>query len=225
MQNRIIPLDDCFMRDKKAHDIVWAWLQVNSTLRDSDKLRFVYCERSKNAQYEKIYNAIGQKISKNTIANTLKLYENTDMITYSTIKDIKGKDTKIIILSQNFERFQYIPLRLLQYFVNTANDNVIKVYAYLLGRYQWKTKENTNYMFTLTEIVEAIGYNPKTKGNTKMIDDILTSLQLQGLIEYKTTYILVKDNTIPSIRHILKNVSLEVNKQDKKEDAKQGFCF
>ena len=65
MQKRIIPLDDVFMKDKKTHDKIYSYLQVNSYLTE-DKQRIVY--KNKVTPTEIYYNVrkeIGYNQKKN----------------------------------------------------------------------------------------------------------------------------------------------------------------
>ena len=109
-----------------------------------------------------------------TVRNTLKLYEKLGLIYNETIRDLYGNNVEVIILSQNFEYYTLIPLETLKYLVDTANENVIKVYAYLLNKFQYKQKENERYTFNLSELCAAIGYSSKSD-NTATMRNILSS--------------------------------------------------
>lgn len=216
-QRRLIPLDDSFMKDKKTHDKVWSFLQINS-YKTNDGKRFVYKTPETNANSihkaisRKIRNSKGKEtfdISLMTVRNTLKLYEKLGLIYNETIRDLYGNNVEVIILSQNFEYYTLIPLETLKYLVDTANENVIKVYAYLLNKYQYKQKENERYTFNLSELCAAIGYSSKSD-NTAIMRNILKSLQNNHLIRYEESYYITENKT-PIPIFILFNASLYTN--------------
>lgn len=78
--------------------------------------------------------------------------------------------------------FKIIEKELLRYLLDTRNAQCIKVYLYLLSKYEWKT----GYTFTLTEINKALGYAPTT--NTTSVNNIVESLAREGIIEYEDDY-------------------------------------
>jgi hypothetical protein len=208
MQKRIIPLDDVFMKDKKTHDKIYSFLQVNSYLTE-DKRRIVYKDKITPTEiYYNVRKEIGKNkkneikydISLQTVRNTLDLYERLNLIQSSSAIDIHNKNVKVYVLSQDFNYYQYIPLETLRYLVDTANENVIKVYAYLLNKYEWKSQEQQYYTFTLSELCKTIGY-AVTSDNTKTMRNILKSLSNNALISYTETYYISENNTpIPTFR-------------------------
>lgn len=217
MQKRLIPLDDDFMKDKRNHDKVWSYLQLKS-YKTKDGTRFVY--KTSETTVAAIHKAIARKtistkgketydISVMTVRNTLKLYEELGLIYNDKVMDLYGNIVEVIVLSQNFEYYTLIPYETLQFLVDTANDNVIKVYAYLVNKHQYKQKERQQYTFNLTELCAAIGYSAKSE-NTAAMRNILKSLQNNKLITYRESYYITENKTpIPIL--ILENVSLYTN--------------
>ena len=196
-QRRLIPLDDSFMKDKKTHDKVWSFLQINS-YKTADGKRFVYKTTETNANSihkaiaRKVINSKGKEtydISLMTVRNTLKLYEKLGLIYNETIRDLYNKEVEVIVLSQKFDFYTLIPIETLKYLVDTANENVIKVYAYLLNKFQYKQKENDRYTFNLSELCAAVGYSAKSE-NTATMRNILKSLQNNHLISYEESYFI-----------------------------------
>ena len=216
-QKRLIPLDDNFMKDKKTHDKVWSFLQINS-YKTADGKRFVYKTTETNAN--SIHKAIARTVTNSkgketfdislmTVRNTLKLYEKLGLIYNETIKDLYGKEVEVIVLSQKFDYYTLIPIETLKFLVDTANENVIKVYAYLLNKYQYKQKENDRYTFNLSELCAAVGYSAKSE-NTATMRNILKSLKNNHLINYEESYFITENKT-PIPIFILFNVSLYTN--------------
>lgn len=73
---------------------------------------------------------------------------------------------------------------LVLYLVNTRNVQCIRVYLYLLNKYQWKR----GYLFSIQELKEALGYASSTKTADAIIKDILTSFRNEGIIAYEKVY-------------------------------------
>ena len=186
--NRVVPLTKEFMKDKKTNDIVWGFLQINS-YKTKDNKRIVYKSKSKA---EDIYNYINKDkekpvISLSTIRNTIKLYKTIGIITEDKVLDNYKRLVDVYLLKQDFKRFQFVKTDTLKYLVDTSNINVIKVYTYLLNKFIYKLKNNEKYNFTKKELCEAIGYKYRYE-SIKKLDNILTCLKNNGLIEYSQSY-------------------------------------
>lgn len=215
-QKRIIPLTDDFMKDKTVNDKVYAYLQINSYLTN-DKRRF--CYKDDTIAAKTIHAAISRDIkgsngkikkdiSLSSVRNALKIYYRLGLMYDEVVTDLYGNEVEAIILTQNFNYFSYIPLPTLRYLVDTSNSNVIKVYAYLLNKFDWKHRTKEQYSFTLKELCSTIGYSDKAD-NTLTMRNILTSLSNNGLISYRETY-FVTTNKPPIPYFKLINISLYV---------------
>ena len=58
-------------------------------------------------------------------------------------------------------KYKLVNYEMLSYLVNTRNSNAIKIYIYLLNKFQWKE----NYVFTLKELLIAIGYSENSNNS------------------------------------------------------------
>ena len=99
------------------------------------------------------------------------------------------------ILPNKEDIYLLIPLATIQFIRDTLKEPVIKTYIYL-GQ-KWKQKPN--YEFTYEEIAKHIGV--KLAGNARgytMIDNILTNLSNNGLIDLSEPYWV--DNNIRKYR-------------------------
>lgn len=185
---RLIPLTEEFMNDKKTHDTVWGILQCRSYL-NTDNKRFVYMFNAKADTIADELNSIRSKsISNKTVRNTLQLYKDLGLITEGKTK-LKDKSIEVdcYFLNDSFTVFKLIPKDTLRFLLNTATDNVIKVYVYLINKYEWKQQTKEQYNFSLKELCLAIGYK-ENQNSRDMIKDILKSLKNNGLIDYIETY-------------------------------------
>lgn len=92
---------------------------------------------------------------------------------------------------------------LLEYLLNTRNAHCIKIYLYLRNKYEWKKKDNEDYIFTQKELrISALGYAATNKDHDSMVKDILDSFIREGMIEveYFSVYDYESENTTPRIR-------------------------
>ena len=55
---------------------------------------------------------------------------------------------------------------------------------YLLSKYQWKK----DYIFTIQELKEALGYAATTKSCDALIKNVLASFKAEGIIKYEKIY-------------------------------------
>lgn len=210
--NRVIPLTKDFMGDKKTNDIVWGFLQIHS-YKVNEK-RIVYKSQAKPFDIYNYFMKDKEKtdnpvISEATIRNTIKLYKIIGIITEEKIIDKYERLVDVYVLKQDFKRFQYIKTDTLKYLVDTANINVIKVYTYLLNKFIYKKNSNEKYSFTKKELCKSIGYSYRND-NISKINNILTCLKNNGLIEYSQSYYYNGKVPIPIL--ILDNVNEDYKK-------------
>lgn len=79
------------------------------------------------------------------------------------------------------ERFKIVEKEMVSYLINTRNAQCIKVYLYLLNKYEWKP----GYLFTIKEIQKALGYSGDTDSARTMVGHILESFSREGMISYE----------------------------------------
>ena len=77
-------------------------------------------------------------------------------------------------------KYKLIDQELVKYLVNTRNSQGIRIYLYLLNKFQWKK----DYIFTIQEIKEALGYASTTKSCDELIRDCLASFKAESLIKF-----------------------------------------
>lgn len=77
--------------------------------------------------------------------------------------------------------YKIVDKDVVEYLVHTRNAHAIRVYLYLLSKYQWKK----DYIFTLQELKEAIGYAASTKSCDTLIKNVLASFKAEGIIKYE----------------------------------------
>ena len=180
---RDFPMQKEFLGDKKMNDIIYGFLQTNSYLTPTKKR---YCWRSevtagKIIEYFKEQET-ESPIAERTIRNLLKLFAKINLLEEG---EYEGK--KVYYLPDITTNYVIIKTETLRFLVNTANTNVIKVYAQLKKMWEChkKYQHKEKYRFSKADLLTAIGYTTikSYSENFKMIEDILQCLQNNELIE------------------------------------------
>ena len=197
MEMRKLSLRADLLGDKKVDYNLYGHLQALSYLKDGK--RFVYAVDATPSQLLDMtpVDGAGKKItSLATIKRVLKFFKDSGLITEGKVEDLSGREVKCFWLNEDENYFQFIQLDTLRFLCNTTNSNVIKTYAYLLN----KSFYFEGYTFTKKELLDAIGYSSKDKGQ-QLMDDILLGLSKFGLIKFESCYERNYDgNPVPKMR-------------------------
>ena len=197
MEMRKLSLRADLLGDKKVDYNLYGHLQALSYLKDGK--RFVYAVDATPSQLLAMtpVDGAGKKItSLATIKRVMKFFKDSGLITEGKVEDLAGKQVKCFWLNEDENYFQFIQLDTLRFLCNTTNSNVIKTYAYLLN----KSFYFEGYTFTKKELLDAIGYSSKDKGQ-QLMDDILLGLSKFGLIKFESCYERNYDgNPVPKMR-------------------------
>lgn len=187
---RTFPTKAEFIGDKKINDIIYGFYQTKSYLTP-DKQRYCLKKDVSAAKIIEYFNSIQKTppVSERTIRNINKLLIAAGVF-------VEGKvDNKKVFFLPDMEKGKYvfIKTRTLEYLVNTANSNVIKVYAFLKMKQQQHDDMNftESYRFSKTKLLEVIGYphGQNKSDQLKMISDILTCLENNDLINIHTEWV------------------------------------
>lgn len=97
----------------------------------------------------------------------------------------------------NATKYKLIEKDLVSYLVDTRNAQSIKVYLYLRNKFEWKP----NYLFTIKEIQQALGYSADTDSARVLVGHILDSFQREGMIRVENVneYDYKDDGTLISV--------------------------
>ena len=197
MEMRKLSLRADLLGDKRVDYNLYGHLQALSYLKDGK--RFVYAVDATPSQLLAMtpVDGAGKKItSLATIKRVMKFFKDSGLITEGKVEDLSGKEVKCFWLNEDENYFQFIQLDTLRFLCNTTNSNVIKTYAYLLN----KSFYFEGYTFTKKELLDAIGYSSKDKGQ-QLMDDILLGLSKFGLIKFESCYERNYDgNPVPKMR-------------------------
>ena len=167
INNRRIPMEEEFMKDKMISDLLYSMLQSYSNWNKEENHRYIPKKIIKKSKWAK---ALG--ISRPTLDKRIgKLLEKEYLI----------DKEDYYILPNKGEYYFLVPVETLNYLINTANHNVIKIYCHLGLLYKFY---GDKAYYTQSKLLEVIGYDKTDKNNHKTIKHILTSLKLNGLLVY-----------------------------------------
>lgn len=189
---RTFPTKQEILNTKTINDLIYGFLQINSLLTE-DKRRYCIKSEVTSGKIIKYYQENNKQcpFSDSTIKRVLKLFCSDEC--GLTKEGTVGSKKVLFLPDLEAGKYVFIKTNTLRYLVNTANSNVIKVYAFLKMKQQQHDDFNYKepYRFSKAKLLEVIGYNSTNKDNYVMIKDILDCLQNNGLIvfhqEYKQT--------------------------------------
>lgn len=161
-----------FLNDGKIDAQLYAYLQSLSYPDPETKQTRV--DKARLPKQDVIAETILRTKSRNTVGNHLKYLKDTGFII---------DEGKYYILPDREKMYFKMPLELLNYFIDTIKEPVLKTYIYLGQRYSYKPHD---YIFTIQEIAEHIGMNYNKQSKT--ITNYLDVLERLGLIKIAHYY-------------------------------------
>lgn len=183
-EKRDFPMKKEFLSDKKMNDIIYGFLQTNSYLTP-DKKRYCWKSDVTAGQIIKYFEEqeTESPIAERTIRDLLKLFTKAHLLEEGLLEN-----KKVYFLPDQTTEDGYVEIKTntLRFLVNTANTNVIKVYAQLKKMWEChvKFKYKEKYRFSKSDLLSILGYKTISySANYKMIEDILTCLQNNELIK------------------------------------------
>ena len=211
-QKRRIPLDKKFMT-KKINDILYGYLQVKSTLNTETNMRYI---KKDDVNFTEIEEDLKYTFKRRTLANHLSNLINCGFIGESEMIDTYGESMKVYTFPYNVDSiYKLIPIETLRYLVDTANPSVVSIYVYLLNKWEWK---GNKYIFTEAELIKnCLGVTSTSNSRDYIrVNNVLTCLVNNGLIEYKKVY--SKKNGVPiKKKKLLKVSTIYKGKRDDKK--------
>lgn len=191
-ETRRFSLEKDFM-NLKTDDLIYGYIQYLATYIPEKKILYVPTAKV-SEEIDPISIMIGK--SARTAERHIHDLVERKLLKYEIIK-LNGVDTPCYVVPQESEGFYQIVKRdMLWYVIQTRSKFCIKIYIYLLNKYQWKK----NYHFTGVELEGALGYENKNHNNTaiKIINVCLESLKREGIIDYTEEMVDVKGIKIPN---------------------------
>lgn len=192
---RRIPTEGVFLH-YSVDDIVYGYLQASADYDTTNQT--LYIHKSKMPGIKKMLQTIIGCSSKRTIDNKINTLIEKNLLADDTHN---GKPAILFPYDTN-EKYRIVDTELLFSLVCVYRPMVLKVYIYLLDKYKWKSKSNENYIFTLNELVQMMGYAPTSRKQEPIIREILNNLRNNKFIDFEEFY-EINENTrkpVPKLR-------------------------
>lgn len=200
-RKRRLSLEDAFM-NYSIDDILFGAMYYLATYHPEQKVFYL---TKKNFTKNKDIIKRACDVSAQTLKNHLNKLLESNLIQEADIKSGDVSYPSYTFSYEYKEKYQLIENEMLWYIVTTRSQQAIKLYIYLLDKYNWKKETNDNYVFTNLELIGALGYSTNSsnqKANT-VVNNILESFAREGVIKYENFYEeIVSDcgKTVPSPR-------------------------
>lgn len=208
---RRFSLEEDFM-NFDTNDLLFGFMQYLATYHPKEKK--LYLTKVKFQENKKVITSICGYKSRNTLLNNIKKLMDKGLVQEEEI-DVGGIPYTSYVFPYDYDTaYQIINNELLWYIISTRNIQSIKVYAYLLNKYNWKNQEGKEYQFSIQEIKEKLGYAASTTTADSLIANILESFAREGIISYVDTFeqrILPNGTVVPMPKKILKFVAINKN--------------
>lgn len=194
---RRIPVEGIFLH-YRIDDIVYGYLQASATFNPTDKVLYIPKKNMPRIKNE-LQIIIGCK-SATTITNKINTLMENKLLAFDEDKQI------YTFPYDRDEKYKIIGADLLKELVVVYRPTVLKIFVYLLDKYEWKNQTNSEYIFTLTELAAAMGYAASSGRQDENTRIILNHLRKTGLIDFEEFYELNENTRKPVPRMRLKFV-------------------
>lgn len=180
----------------KTNDLLYGFMRSLSTARpEVEEGKAIKTEngRTKHREYlplktfkknKKLIAAICN-VSTRTIDNHLEKLAEAGLIDQGIEEvEIKGQTYDYECYWFPYDesgKYKIIDRDVVAYLVHTRNAHAIRIYLYLLNKYQWKH----DYVFTIQELKQMLGYAASTKTCDELIRNVLASFNAEGIIKYE----------------------------------------
>lgn len=192
---RRISLDEDFMSHKSGSDILYGFMLNRATYNKDDDV--LYLTKSKFTRIRSSLKILFGGEGRSFITDNLNKLKQAGFLEDGFVKTAQNPKTPSYIFpNQAYKRYKLISNDLLLYLVCTRNNLAVRIYTYLLDKYEWKKREHEYYDFTIKELKHACGYAATTKTCDELIKLNLLSLKREGIIDYEEEYVLNENSTL-----------------------------
>lgn len=198
---RRIPVEGIFLH-YKIDDIVYGYLQACATFNPKDKVLYIPKKNMTSIRKE-LKDILGCK-SPSTVGNKINTLMEKGLFAFDELND------RYIFPYDKNQKYKIISTKLLQELVVVYKPMVLKIFIYLLDKYEWKKESNSEYVFTLTELSAAMGYAATSGRQDANIRIILEHLRRTDMINYEEFYEKNEFTGKPVPRMRLKFVKKEI---------------
>lgn len=192
LEKRRFPIENNFMKGNKninkskPNDILYGYLQMVSTYREEEKIRFIYKKNYTHSEVEKYfgYDNNGKPyFPRKNVERAFKVLLQYGYVKEIQITGLKGNLVKAYELPYNVnEVFQYVEFDTLKFMLRTCNPNIIKLYIFFKYKYFCF---GDKFIFTQKLLLEeCFGLNSRNRSAVDELKDKLKMLKLLGLIDW-----------------------------------------
>ena len=184
-KKRKFSLEDDFM-NLTVDDIIFGYIQHLATYIPEKKI--LYVTEKEIAAHKQILAVQIEKTVKTVTNRINKLIENKLIVRDQL--EINGQKQPVFIIPQNtIGKYKIAQDDVIWWIVSTRKLHTVKVYIYLLNKYDWKKELGAEmYNFTIGEMGKVIGYSESSISQgkvTSLINSLLISLKNEGIIDYE----------------------------------------
>ena len=169
-------------------DILFGVMCYLATYHPTEKI--LYLSKKNFVKNKKQIKTLCGEISTQTLNNHLKKLVEKGLISEVERISEEEETPSYIFPKGTNNRFQLVENEMLWYVVSTRHQHAVKIYIYLLNKYDWKKKQGEEYVFTNKELLSAIGYSSYSYNNmaNDIVNNILESFDREGVISYEEFY-------------------------------------
>lgn len=195
---RRLSLEEDFM-NYSIDDMLFGVMYHLATFHPTERVFYITKKNfTKNKDLiKKVCGTEAGSMSTQTLNNHLKKLKETNLIQERKIKSGNTEYDSYTFSYEYKQKYQIIESEMLWYIVSTRSQQAIKIYIYLLNKYNWKKETNDNYIFTQEELLGALGYstNSSNQKANSIVKNILESFAREGVIKYEDFYETIILNT------------------------------
>lgn len=216
-RKRRLSLEDNFM-NYSVDDILFGAMYYLATYHPEEKK--LYLTKKNFTKNKTIIKAVCGEISTQQLNRHLAKLMEDGLIQEKDMKSGGETYPSYIFPYEYKEKYQLVENEMLWYIVSTRNAQAVKLYIYLLNKFNWKQKENDYYIFTNKELIGALGYSTNSANNlaNTMINNVLESFSREGVIKFESFYeemIAANGKTVPTPKKRLLFVASSKNDLEK----------
>lgn len=183
--NKRIPVEGAFMSNKLNDNVYGALLIESFGNGEGSESRTLVSKMriDESASWIKVYPDLDNTKARRKWNGEIRKYIKAGLIKEVKYKSVNYSDEiPCYELSKEFKELYYIiPSRTLEYLINTKSQHSIRIYCYLMFKYNG----NKKYTFTQKEIISNV-FNQKSitnEGLNKKVNDILFDLEQSGFFK------------------------------------------
>lgn len=198
-RKRRFSLENAFM-NYKIDDILFGAMYYLATYHPEEKV--FYLTKKNFTKNKTVIKKMCGDVSTQTLNNHLRKLAQAGLIKEQDIKVGQLMCPSYVFIYEYEERYQLVEQEMLWYILATRSQQAVKLYIYLLNKYNWKKTTDEIYIFTNKELIGALGYSTHSDNQlaNSTVSNILESFKREGIIDYETFYdeaILDDGKTIP----------------------------